>query len=470
MRLADLLAAAGLDGTHIRGAGPAGDSEIVAVRYDSRRVKPGALFCCFAGERADGHDFAAPAVESGAAALLVERVVEGVDVTQVVVPDARAAMGSIAAALHGHPARRLTVVGITGTNGKTTTAALLAAVLRHSGHTVEVLGTLSGVFTTPEAPELHEQLAEWLASGVTHVVMEVSSHALALHRVAGCRFRVAVFTNLGRDHLDFHRHEEDYFLAKARLFTPELSDRAVINADDGAGHRLIEMTVLPVAEVRRDQASSVVVGARSHRYRWRGQGVDVPLGGEFNVMNSLAAAETAVLLGVEPPAVAAGLATVGAVPGRFESVDAGQAFDVIVDFAHTPDGLREALRAARATTRQRLLVVFGCGGDRDRAKRSAMGAVAAELADEVIVTSDNPRTEDPMAIINAIIQGVPHGYRGHVVLDADRRSAISQALGRARPGDLVLIAGKGHERTQTIGEVKHPFDDRQVAREILESM
>ena len=230
------------------------------------------------------------------------------------------------------------------------------------------------------------------------------------------------------------------------------------------------MTSLPVTAVRGEDASDVVVGATSHRYRWRDQQVFVPLGGAFNLMNSLEAAETAVLLGVAEPAVAAGLATVGAVPGRFESVDAGQQFDVIVDFAHTPDGLREALRAARAATSQRVLVVFGCGGDRDQAKRAPMGAVAAELADEVIVTSDNPRTEDPLTIINAIIEGVPHDYRGHVVLDADRRSAISRALGRARPGDLVLIAGKGHERTQTIGGVQHPFDDRQVARELLEAM
>jgi len=302
------------------------------------------------------------------------------------------------------------------------------------------------------------------------VVMEVSSHALALHRVDGTRFALAVFTNLGRDHLDLHGTMERYFAAKAALFTPQLSAQGITNVDDPHGQLLFDAAVIPMTAFSSADVSDLVVTPTAHEYTWRGERVRVGIGGTFNAMNSLAAATAAVAIGLEPEVIADGLRTAPSVPGRFEPVMAGQRFDLIVDFAHTPDGLREALTAARnAAGDGNVIVVFGCGGDRDREKRPEMGAVAAELADRVVVTSDNPRSEDPMAIINAITQGVPGDYREHVVTEPDRRQAFSAAFQMARPGDVVVIAGKGHETTQTIGSTVVPFDDRAVARELLEA-
>jgi UDP-N-acetylmuramoyl-L-alanyl-D-glutamate--2,6-diaminopimelate ligase len=341
-------------------------------------------------------------------------------------------------------------------------------VLAHAGRQTGTIGTLTGAYTTPEAPQLQRRLAEFVAQGCSAVVMEVSSHALALFRVAGCRFDVAVFTNLGRDHLDLHGTVERYFAAKATLFTPGLSDRAVVNVDDVHGRLLMDVAEVPTEAFSIDDVDDLYVGVTSHTYRWRGQHVAVGIGGGFNVMNSLAAATACASLGIAPAVIAAGLHDAATVPGRFEPVRAGQPFDVIVDFAHTPDGLREALRAARPSADgARLTVVFGCGGDRDRAKRPEMGAVAVELADLVVVTSDNPRSEDPLEIINAIIAGVPPDYGDRVVTEPDRRLAIASAFRHAQPGDVVVIAGKGHEATQTIGTRVLPFDDRDVARELL---
>jgi UDP-N-acetylmuramoyl-L-alanyl-D-glutamate--2,6-diaminopimelate ligase len=402
-------------------------------------------------------------------ALLVDHSV-AVDLPQIVVPDTRVAMGHLAAAFHGHPCRSLLMVGVTGTNGKTTTSALIASILEAGGSSTGVIGTLTGKHTTPEAPDLQALLAGFREGGKAAVVMEVSSHALALHRVDGCHFDIAVFTNLGRDHLDLHGTVERYFAAKAELFQPAMTDRGVANADDPRGRLLIDAAPIPMEGFSIGDIDELEVTPVSHSYVWRGQRIHVGMGGHFNAMNSLAAAVACARLGVHPEVIARGLASAHSVPGRFEPVLAGQRFDVIVDYAHTPDGLREALGAARAASHGgRVITVFGCGGDRDREKRPEMGEVAASLADAVFVTSDNPRSEDPLDIINAVLQGVPADYRDRVVSDPDRRRAIGMALRMAEAGDVVVIAGKGHETTQTTGGVVLPFDDRAVARELLEA-
>ena len=464
--LGELVTDAALPSAVVRGDASVA---ITDVTHDSRQVRVGTLFCCVPGATVDGHQFAAGAVQAGAAALLVDHPLD-LPVPQVVVADTRRAMGYLAAACWGHPSQSLLLVGVTGTNGKTTTTSLIAAVLEAGGLPTGVIGTLTGKHTTPESPELQARLAAFVAEGKRAVVMEVSSHALTLHRVAGCRFAIAVFTNLGRDHLDLHGTVERYFAAKAALFEPDLSDRGVANVDDLHGRLLVDGAGIPMQGFSAADLDDLVVTPTSHSYTWRGQAVRVGIGGAFNAMNSLAAATVGAALGLEPAVVAAGLAGSGTVPGRFEPVDAGQPFSVIVDFAHTPDGLREALSAARAAAAGgRVIAVFGCGGDRDREKRPEMGAVASELADHVVVTSDNPRSEDPLAIINAIIQGVPGDYRDRVVSEPDRRRAFAAAFQVAGAGDVVVIAGKGHETTQTIGDLVVPFDDRAVARELLEA-
>jgi len=470
--MTDRLLGEVVTGAALRDAVLRGDASttVRGVTHDSRQVRDGFLFCCLRGGTTDGHGFAAAAVTAGATALLVDHPLD-LNVAQVVVSDTRVAMGHLAASFWGHPSSRLTMVGVTGTNGKTTTTSLLAAVLEHAGMPTGVIGTLTGKHTTPESSELQERLAGFVADGKRAVVMEVSSHALALHRVAGAHFDVAVFTNLGRDHLDLHGTVERYFAAKAMLFESALTDRGVANIDDPHGRLLVDAAPVPMTGFGAGDVTDLHVGATRHAYTWRGVRVEVGLGGAFNAMNSLAAATAAAELGIEPAVIAAGLARAGAVPGRFEAVRAGQPFDVIVDFAHTPDGLREALAAARAAVGDgRVTVVFGCGGDRDREKRPEMGEVAATMADRVVVTSDNPRSEDPLEIVNAILQGVPGDYRDRVVSDPDRRRAFAVAFQGARPGDLVLIAGKGHESTQTIGDAVLPFDDRAVARAVLEEL
>lgn len=447
------------------------DASVTGVEHDSRRVVPGSVFCCLRGEHHDGHDHAREAVEAGAVLLVVERLVRA-GAPELVVTDTRVALGRLAAAFHGHPAERLAVVGVTGTNGKTTTTSLLGALLEGHGWPTAVLGTLSGVRTTPEAPELQAALAAHVREGKRAVVMEVSSHALALARVEGCRFEVGVFTNLGRDHLDFHGTEERYFSAKARLFEPERCEHGVINRDDVHGRLLLDAVGIPTTSYGLDDVDDLRVGPGWHGYRWRGVQINVPIGGRFNAYNSLAAATTAAVLGLSPDEIAHGLAQVPPVPGRFESVDAGQPFSVVVDYAHTPDGLEGVLGAAREVAGGgRVIVVFGCGGDRDREKRPAMGATAATLADAVVVTSDNPRSEDPDEIIVTVVEGVPERYRDRLVATTpDRREGIATALRLAEPGDVVVIAGKGHESTQTIGSDVVPFDDRVVARELLEDL
>jgi len=467
MRLADALQDAAsspaLVGRVVTGTD---DVDITRVDHDSREVVAGSLFACVPGAITDGHDYAAQAVAQGAVALLCERPL-GLGVTEVQVASVRAAMGPLAAEVAGRPSDRLTMVGITGTNGKTTTSHLLGAILDRAGRRCGVIGTLTGTRTTPEAPELQRQLAGLVAEGYEAVAMEVSSHALDQHRVDGTHFRLGVFTNLSRDHLDYHGDLERYFRAKARLFDPDLSDRGVVNIDDPRGRLLRDAARIPTATYSLDDAQDLVMGPGGSRFRWRGVEVRIGLVGRFNVSNALAAATAAAEVGLTAEEVAHGLSAADPVPGRFELVDEGQPFLVAVDYAHTPDGIDEVLVAARELARpHRVLVVFGAGGDRDRTKRAPMGR-AAEAADVVILTSDNPRSEDPDDIISDVRRGMTDIR--DTTIEPDRRAAIAHALAVARPGDVVVIAGKGHETTQTIGDDVQPFDDRQVARELLAS-
>jgi UDP-N-acetylmuramoyl-L-alanyl-D-glutamate--2,6-diaminopimelate ligase len=470
MRLDTLLEDAPLPATvEVAGAGVSG-VDVTSVTLDSRTVVPGALFCCVQGSRVDGHDLAPDAVAAGAVAVLTERPL-ALDpaVVQLVVPAVRPAIGPLASALHGHPSRSLTLVGITGTNGKTTTTHLLRSVFQASGRSAEVIGTLSGTPgappTTPDAPELQARLAAMRDAGVTAVAMEVSSHGLAMHRVDGTRFAAAAFTNLSQDHLDLHGTMEAYFAAKARLFDPAFTDLAVVCLDDPYGRLLRDAATVPTIGYSLADADDLRLGPTGSTLRWRGVELRVPLAGRFNVANALCAATIAVELGIGVDAVAAGLAATPQVRGRFEPVDAGQPFGVVVDYAHTPDGLEQLLTAAREVTDGRVIAVFGAGGDRDPAKRPRMGEVAGRLADVVVVTSDNPRSEDPDAIVDAITAGIAD--RSGTVVEPDRRAAIEAALGRAAPGDTVVIAGKGHETTQTVGAEVLPFDDVDVARAAL---
>jgi UDP-N-acetylmuramoyl-L-alanyl-D-glutamate--2,6-diaminopimelate ligase len=454
------------------------DTDITAVTYRAEAVVPGALHVCVPGFSADGHDFAGVAVANGAGALVVEREL-AFDVPQLVVDSSRSAMAAAADAFYGHPSRELDVVGITGTNGKTTTAFLIHAVLEAAVGRAGLLGTIEsrigGVVeqtarTTPESVDLQAILRRMADAGDRACAMEVSSHALELERDAGVRFAAAGFTNLTQDHLDFHPDMEAYFSAKARLFREA---PGAINVGDGYGRRLAGMAGGPVltyaarpdadADVR-PHAVEVGAGGAIALIVSTPRGpipLDVRLRGGFNVENVLCAVTLAELLELPHAAVRAGISAVPGVPGRFEAVEAGQPFTVLVDYAHTPDGLENVLGSAREITSGRLICVFGCGGDRDRSKRPLMGRVARRLADVALVTSDNPRSEDPEAIIAQIMDGVP------MESEPDRRAAIERAVGMARAGDVVVIAGKGHEQGQQFADRTLPFDDRTVAREAL---
>ena len=451
--------------------------DISRVDFDSRAVEPGSLFCCVRGEHADGHDYAAAAVAHGAHALLVDHALTlaaEVAVPQLRPADLRVAMARASAAVSGAPSRAMTVVGVTGTNGKTTTTFLLRNVFVEAQRRAEVLGTLSGARTTPEAPDLQRWLAARRGEGVDTIAMEVSSHALALHRVDATWFSAAVFTNLSRDHLDFHDTMESYFEAKARLFTPELTAQAIVNLDDPYGRLLRDAATVPTIGYGLADAEALRVGASGSTFRWRGHGVALPIGGRFNVSNALAAAETARALGLDPAVIAAGLSRPITVPGRFEAIDEGQDFRVLVDFAHTPDALEHVLVAAREVAGEhRVHVMFGCGGDRDRTKRPAMGEVAARLAHRVVLTEDNSRHEATADIIDAVQQGfrrVPTPLATALLIEPDRRAAVALTLAGAGPGDVVVLAGKGHETTQTVGDTVTPFDDREVARDALRAL
>lgn len=460
------------DSTLTIGAGdPANSSAMITnVTHDSRTVTEGSLFCCIRGAGVDGHRFANDAVAKGAVCLLVDHVVETtVPVAQIVVNDTRAAMGWFAAGVLGFPADQLTMVGITGTNGKTTTAQLLADMLRADGRKVGVIGTLTQARTTPEATDLQALLRSFVDDGCDSVVMEVSSHALELHRVAGVRFQVAIFTNLSQDHLDFHDSMESYFRAKARLFTTELAERAIVNLDDPHGRLLYDAAVVPTDGYSINDAEELVLSADRSEFLVSGRRFELSIGGTFNVSNALAAIAAAHMLGVSPAAIVEATRS-ASVPGRFEPVRAGQPFVVLIDFAHTPDGLDSVLRSARLSMAPtaRLIVVFGCGGDRDAAKRPIMGRIATDLADLAVLTSDNPRSEDPLSILDQVVAGVLRDEVLQVI--EDRRTAISVALRSAVSGDVVVIAGKGHENGQQVGTVVHPFHDRTVTESLLAEM
>ena len=454
--------------------------EIGDLAYDTRVVSAGAMFFCVAGLRVDGHDLAWEAIERGAAALVVERPLE-VGVPQVVVPDSRAAMAVAADVFFGEPTKELEIAGVTGTNGKTTTAFLLSSMLEADGRRPGLVGTVEwrvggarrpAPFTTPEAIDLQRLFREMLDAGDRSVALEASSHGAALRRLERVRFDALVFTNLGHDHLDLHGTMEDYFTAKRALFMRAQPPPAAVSLGDEWGRRLAadlaDLHRAPLvtfgldepAEVRPEGLEITPEGSRFHA---AGIEIETRLRGAFNVENVLGAVAAGLLLDLDEDAIARGIAAVDAVPGRFESVDEGQPFTVLVDYAHTPDSLETALRAARGLGSGRVLVVFGAGGDRDRAKRPLMGRVAVELSDVAIVTSDNPRSEDPLAIIQDVLQGTGVD----VEIDPDRRSAIQRAVHLAEPGDVVVIAGKGHEQGQDVGGVVEPFDDREVAREAL---
>jgi UDP-N-acetylmuramoyl-L-alanyl-D-glutamate--2,6-diaminopimelate ligase len=432
--------------------------EVRDLAYDARAVVPGALFFAVPGGRADGHDFAPEAVERGAVALVVERGLD-VPVPQVVVRDSRAAMAPAADVFFGEPTRKLEVVGVTGTSGKTTTSHLLFAILAAAGRRPGLLGTVEArvggerrgvVRTTPEAIDLQRVFREMLDAGDRSCAMEASSHASVLHRLDRVRFAVLVFTNLTQDHLDFHGDMESYYEAKRRLFFVEPRPVAVLNVGDEHGRRLAQE--LPEALTFSAADSSAL------------DGIGLRLRGRFNVENALAALTAARALGIGDEAIRHGLESVRGVPGRFESVDAGQPFHVIVDYAHKPDALEKVLRAARDLAGgNRVLCVVGAGGDRDRGKRAVMGRLASELGDVVIVTSDNPRSEDPEAIAAEIVSGA----EGEVEIELDRGGAIARAVELARPGDVVLIAGKGAEQGQEFADRTVPFDDREAAKDAL---
>lgn len=459
------------------------DVDIGDVTHDSRTAGPGDLFVAIRGFETDGHAFVGQAVAAGATAVAVEDPV-ATTVSQLVVADTRAAIGPLAAAVHGDPSHRLAVVGVTGTNGKTTVTHLVESIVGAAGLTAGVVGTVGARVagtpvavprTTPEASDLQRLLTDMLEAGVDVAAIEVSSHALALGRVDGTRFAVGAFTNLMQDHLDFHADMDAYFAAKRRLFDPDMVEHAVIAVDGEAGRALAASVEVPVtttavdadADLRAEGVEASITGSEFTVQAPEGSyAAFIPLPGAFNVANAMVAVGIARRLGIDPGAITAGLASVGIIPGRFEPVRAGQAFGVIVDYAHTPDAIAAVVGAARDLVTGRVIAVVGAGGDRDRDKRPAMGTAAAS-AELVVITTDNPRSEDPAAIMDAVVAGVPAD--ADVITEPDRRTAIRTALANAGAEDLVLILGKGHEQGQEIAGSVLPFDDRVVAREELEA-
>jgi len=467
---------------------------ITGVTTDSRQVEPGNLFVAVEGYTADGHEFIAEAIQRGALAIVFEKenyaevIPDGISAVRVA--DSRRAAAEIAAQYWDYPSNDLVLVGITGTNGKTTTAFLVDSIFRTAGVSTGLLSTparfvcgqkLAADLTTPSSAELQKLLAQMREAGATHVTMEVSSHGLAQQRVWMCKFDAVIFTNLTQDHLDFHADLDDYFAAKLRLFTdyvaladPNKSMVAAINVDDAFGERIIRQTLARTVTYGLDETAQV----SASRTRVGISGIDFMLAlpdheptavklnlmGSFNLYNALAAAACGWGLGVEPKTIVNGLEQLEGVPGRFERIDEGQDFTVIVDYAHTPNALENVLQAARKLAPARLLCVFGCGGDRDRGKRPQMGRIATSLCDYTVITSDNPRSEDPLAIIDQIGAGT---VGDNYLIEPDRRRAIFMSVQRCQPGDILVIAGKGHETCQIVGDQRVPFDDREVAREAI---
>jgi len=475
--------------------GAGGAATVTGITLDSRRVLPGDLYAALPGARAHGMDFVEQAVAAGAGAVLTDEVgavAVPPGLPAIVVPSPRAVLGAVSAGIYGQPARAMRMIGVTGTQGKTTVTRLLDGGLGAAGIASAVVGTvgtrIAGVdlktaLTTPEAPDLHALFAVMREEGVECCAIEVSSHALVLGRVDGVVFDVAVFTNLGRDHLDFHADVEDYFAAKATLFTPQRAHRGLVNIDDEHGRRLVDSATIPMRTMSTHglaadwSAVDVDLGPDGSTFTIRGPGglsvpATVALPGDFNVANAVSAVAAAVEAGLDPGSVVAGIAATGGVPGRLERVSGASdpGFAVYVDYAHKPDALTAVLRTLRPVTSGRLIVVIGAGGDRDRGKRPVMGAIVAAEADLVIATDDNPRSEDPAAIRAELLAGVSDvdaAHRAEVLEIGDRRAAIVAALAAAASGDVVLVAGKGHETGQEVAGVVHPFDDREVVRELL---
>ena len=465
--------------------------EVSGLAYDSRKAEPGYLFWAFPGSRVDGREFARQAIEKGAVAAVSDLArPNDFQGHWIQVAHGRRALATAAGNFYGHPDRRLGLTGITGTNGKTTTSYLVDSVLRAAGHTTALIGTieyrlagrpLKAVNTTPESLDLFGIFAGLEREGGTHATMEVSSHGLALGRVYGVQFHTAVFTNLTRDHLDFHKTMEDYFAAKQLLFLGNgaaPAKVAVLNCDDAYGRAMQVMGGTEViwyglkegATARACNVSSGFSGLRFEvQYGGRTYPVESPLVGEINVYNILAAWCTGLSYGLDPDVIGHGIAGCSAVPGRFERVEEGQPFLVVVDYAHTDDALRNVIAVARALASKRVITLFGCGGDRDRAKRPLMGMAAAEHSDYVVLTSDNPRSEDPLDIMNDALVGLRRFDTPHLA-EPDRAAAIRKAIELAQPGDVVVIAGKGHETYQTVKDKTIPFDDREVARGVLRSL
>ncbi|MGB8197496.1 MAG: UDP-N-acetylmuramoyl-L-alanyl-D-glutamate--2,6-diaminopimelate ligase [Acidimicrobiales bacterium] len=448
-----------------------GGLEITHVDIDSRECVPGSLFFAMPGTSTDGARFASDAVERGALCVVASTPLD-VTAPVVVVPATQlnALCAHASASVVGHPEFKTRLVAVTGTNGKTSVTSIVGELARALSWNGANIGTLTNERTTPAAPELFRTLASIVDGFDPHVhnsvvAMEVSSHAISQHRVDGLEFTVAAFTNLSHDHLDYHGSMEEYFVVKSQLFTSEHSQRAVIWDDDSYGHRLADLTPLPVTRVSRRDVSDVVTSLTGTTFFWRHHLVNSALLGDYNVDNALIAMTIMSVLGADDASIASAMGAVEAVTGRFDVVR-GPDVTVIVDYAHTPEGLRRLLEDVRVMVPAgRIITVFGCGGDRDRAKRPEMGLVASTYSDLTIVTSDNPRSESPESIIDAVMGGV--AADAAVVRDADRRSAIERALEAATPGDVVVLAGKGHETTQIIGELVVPFDDRVVARELL---
>ncbi|ANS75116.1 UDP-N-acetylmuramoyl-L-alanyl-D-glutamate--2,6-diaminopimelate ligase [Paenibacillus yonginensis] len=494
MQLKDLAAC--LAGSVIIGDG---SSSCQNIQIDSRKVVSGDLFICLPGHTVDGHDFAAQAEAKGAAALVVERHLPGSRLPQLLVKDARLAMAVLANVYFHFPSRKLKVIGITGTNGKTTTTYLLDSILEHAGKKTGLIGTIqrkvngeaypmSG--TTPEALDLQSYLHEMVESKTDYCVMEVSSHALEQGRVKGTEFRTAIFTNLTQDHLDYHKTMEDYRAAKGLFFSrlgngyaEQEADRkyAVLNADDEASAYFAKQTAAEVltygvekkADVQAFQIKVTARGTEFHVQSFAGAAdITLQMVGKFNVYNALAAITAALLEGIPLETIKASLETVKGVDGRVEAVVEGQPYAVIVDYAHTPDGLENVLKTIKDFAEGRIITVFGCGGDRDKTKRPLMGGIAAKYSNYVVVTSDNPRTENPQQILMDIEAGLkdPQTATTQYELIEDRREAIHKAIEMASPGDVVLIAGKGHETYQLIGGQVHDFDDRIVAKEAIRGL
>ncbi len=473
-------------------------TEVFGITSDSRQVKEGDLFVAFRGEHVDAHRFVGQAAERGAVAALVEEPV-AVAITQLVVPSTRRIAPFVAHRLLGDPTAFMTMVGVTGTNGKTTTTMLLERILIQAGRDVGLIGTIAqrtsrgdlreSSMTTPESVELAKVLKEMRDLGMNTVVMEVSSHALELHRVAGIPFRVAVFTNLTQDHLDFHASMEAYGAAKGKMFGRlgnafvPLADGgvpvAVLNADDAWSARYAQDTVQQVvtygirepADVRATEVAIRADGASFALQSFAGEAhVRLRMTGRFSVYNALAAIAASLALGVPLDVIVRALEVVAGVPGRFERVEAGQSFTVLVDYSHTPDSLENALTTIAEFCEGRIITVVGCGGDRDRTKRPLMAGIATKYSDFTVLTSDNPRTEDPEAIIDDMEAGLGADVRDRYTRIVQREAGIQDAIARARPGDVILIAGKGHETYQIVGTVKHDFDDRKVAASIIKSL